>query len=143
MSWFSKNYEKAALGAAVVAALGIAYLGWSKNGGVDQDFDLGLKGAGNNNTAVAGADLIPKALQSMKLDRTWAQAQDGDRPVDLFTGIALFIKSSDPEKAIDLRKDAPVHPPIPNTWWLENRIDPGFADSPDRRSGFRRFLQQG
>ena len=132
MSWFSKNYEKAALGAAVVAALGIAYLGWSKNGGVDQDFDLGLKGAGNNNTAVAGAELIPKALQSMKLDRTWAQAQDGDRAVDLFTGIALFIKSSDPEKAIDLLKDDPVHPPIPNTWWLENRIDPGFADSPDR-----------
>ena len=132
MSWFSKNYEKAALGGAVVVALGLAYLGWSKFGGVEEDFGTGLKGGGNNNTAVAGADLIPKALQSMKLDRTWKQALDGERPVDLFTGIALFIKSSDPEKPVDLLKDAPVHPPIPNTWWLENRIDPGFADSPDR-----------
>lgn len=132
MSWFSKNYEKAALGGGAVVALGIAFLGWSKNSGVDQDFDLGLKGAGNNNSAVARAELIPKALQSLKLDRTWKPAMDGDRPVDLFTGIPLFIKSSDSEKAIDLFKDAPVHPPIPNTWWLENRIAPDFADSPDR-----------
>ena len=71
----------------------------------------------------------------MKLDRTWKQALDGDRPVDLFTGIALFVKSSEPEKPIDLLKDAPIHPPIPNIWWLENRMDPGFADSPGPRSG--------
>lgn len=132
MSWFSTNYEKAALGGAVAIALGLAYLGWNKFGGVDSDFDLGLKGGGNNNTAIAGADLIPKAKQSLKLDRTWAQAVAGDRQVDSFTGIALFIKSSEPEKPIDLLTDDPVHPPIPNTWWLENRLDPGFADSPDR-----------
>ncbi|MEP5507324.1 MAG: Amuc_1099 family pilus-like system protein, partial [Luteolibacter sp.] len=24
----------------------------------------------------------------------------------------------------------PVHPPIPNQWWIENRVDPGFGDSP-------------
>ncbi len=35
-------------------------------------------------------------------------------------------------KPIDLLKDAPVHPPIPNPWWIEHRIDPGFADSPSR-----------
>ncbi len=132
MSWFSTNYEKVALGTAAVAALGLAYLGWGKLGGVEGEFPGVLTGAGNNNAAVAGADLIPKARQSMKLDRTWNQALDGDRPVDLFTGISLFIKSSEPEKPIDLLKDAPVHPPIPNTWWMENRIDPGFADSPNR-----------
>lgn len=132
MSWFSKNYEKAALGGTVVVALGLAYLGWSKFSGVDDDFSTNLTGAGNNVTAVAGADLIPKALQSMKLDRTWEQALDGERPVDLFTGIPLFIKSSEPDKAVDLLKDAPVHEGIPNTWWLENRLDPGFADSPNR-----------
>jgi hypothetical protein len=132
MSWFSKNYEKAALGGTVVVAIGLAYLGWSKFDGVDEAFGVGLKGAGNNNTAVAGAEKIPMAMQSMKLDRTWKQALDGDRPVDLFTGIALFVKSSEPEKPVDLLKDAPIHPPIPNTWWIENRIDPGFADSPQR-----------
>jgi hypothetical protein len=132
MSWFSKNYEKAALGGATALALGLAYLGWAKLSGVEQDFDVNLRGAGNNNSAVAGADLIPKALQSMKLDRTWQQALDGERPVDLFTGIALFIKSSEPEKPVDLLEGDPVHPPIPNTWWLEHRLDPGFGDSPNR-----------
>jgi hypothetical protein len=126
------NYEKAALGGAVVVALGLAYLGWAKIGGVDEEFGTGLKGAGNNNTAVPGAERIPMALQSMKLDRAWTQAKDGDRPVDLFTGIALFVASSAPEKPLDLLKDDALHPPIPNTWWLENRIDPGFADSPAR-----------
>jgi hypothetical protein len=132
MSWFSKNYEKAALGGAVAVALGLAYLGWSKFDGVDEAFGMGLKGAGNNTTAVAGADKIPMAMQSMKLDRTWKQALDGDRPVDLFTGIALFVKSSAPDKPLDLLKDSPIHPPITNIWWIENRIDPGFADSPAR-----------
>lgn len=132
MSWFSKNYEKAALGGAVAVALGLAYLGWSKFGAVDAAFDIDLKGRGNNNSAVTGAENIPMAIQSMKLDRTWKQALDGDRPVDLFTGIALFVKSSDPEKPVDLLKDASIHPPITNTWWIENRIDPGFADSPGR-----------
>jgi hypothetical protein len=132
MSWFSKHYEKAALAGAVVVTLALAYFGWSKFGGVDEDFGIGLKGAGNNNAAVPGAERIPMAIQSMKLDRTWNQARDGERPVDLFTGIALFVSSSAPEKPVDLLKDAPVHPPIPNTWWINNRLDPGFADSPNR-----------
>jgi len=130
MSWFSQNYEKVAFGGAAVAALGLAYFGWSKLNSVEEDFATSLRGAGNNKTAVDGADLIPKARQSMAIDRSWSQAVDGERPVDLFTGITLFISSKDSEKAIDLRKDAPLHPPIPNAWWIENRIDPGFADSP-------------
>lgn len=132
MSWLSKNYEKAALGGAVVVALGLGYLGWSKLSSVETDFPSDISGGGGNNTAVAGAELIPKTLQSMKLDRTIHQALDGERPVDLFTGIPLFIKSSEPEKSVDLIKDPPVHDPIPNTWWLENRIDLGFGDSPQR-----------
>ena len=132
MSWFSKNYEKAALGGAAVVALGLCLLGWSKYRSVDETFANNLKGAGDNTTAVPGADLIPKAMQSMKLDRTWKQAMVGDRPVDLFTGIPLFIHRDSPDKAIDLLTAPPVHPPIPNTWWLEHRLDPGFADSPNR-----------
>jgi hypothetical protein len=134
MSWFSKNYEKAALGGAAVIALGLCYLGWSKRSGVDEDFANDLKGSGNNNTAVASADLIPKAAQSMKLDRVWTQALYNERPVDLFTGIPLFIKSSEPEKPVDLLAPSatPVHPPIPNTWWIEHRLSPEFADSANR-----------
>lgn len=132
MSWFSKNFEKAALGGAVVVALGLGYLGYSKLGGVDADFVPSAGGQGGSATAVAGADLIPKAKQSLALDRSWTQGMDGERPVDLFTGIPLFIKSAEPEKAIDLDKGEPVHADIPNKWFLDNRIDLGYADSPDR-----------
>lgn len=132
MSWFSKNYEKAALGGAVAVALGFAYMGWSKFGSVEVDFGAGLTGHGNNNTAVKDADLIPKTVASLKLDRASVQALDGERAVDLFTGIPLFVSSAAPDSPVDLVKDPPVHPPIPNTWWIDNRLDPGFADSPGR-----------
>jgi hypothetical protein len=134
MSWLSKNYEKASLGAALAAALGLAYFGWSKVGGVEDDFSAQVTSVGNDNPAVIDADLIPKAKSSMLLDRSWKQALDGERAVDLFTGIPLFVPSATPDKAIDLlNKDSvPVHSPVPNTWWLENRLDPGFADSPNR-----------
>lgn len=134
MSWFSKNYEKAALGGAVAVALGLGYLGWTKIGAVETDFPNNLSGTGKGDPAVTGADLIPKAEQSIKIDRSWTQGIDpnGERAVDLFTGVPLVIKSSEPDKAIDPIKDAPIHDPIPNTWWLDNRIDPGFADSPSR-----------
>jgi hypothetical protein len=132
MSWFSKNYEKAALGGTVVVALGLAYMGWSKYGNVEQDFTVTAAGQPNNNTAVKDADLIPKAVASLKLNRILEQGMEGDRPVDLLTGIPLFVASSAPEKPIDLLKDSPVHPPIPNIWWIKNSIDPGFADSPTR-----------
>lgn len=133
MSWLNKNYEKATLAGTVVVALGLAYLGWSKLSGVEETFSTTIAGSGGNETAVKGAELIPKAKQSMALERIWTQALDGDRPVDLFTGIALFIKSDEPEKPVDLLEgDQLVHPPIENIWWLNNRIDPGYADSPSR-----------
>lgn len=107
-------------------------MGYQKLSSVDQDFGKDLIGKGSNNSAVKNADLIPKALASLKLNRDWAQALDGERPVDLFTGIPLFLSKAAPEKEIDLLKDEPVHAPIPNTWWIENRLDPGFSDSPTR-----------
>lgn len=134
MSWLEKNYEKASLGGAVALALGLAYFGWSKFGGVENDFSVEVKSAGSNNAAVTNSDLVPKAKSSLLLDRTWKRALDGEREVDLFNGIPLFVPSSAPGTVIDLlnKESAPVHPPIPNTWWIENRLDPGFADSSAR-----------
>lgn len=132
MSWVSNNYEKAVLGGAVAVALGLSYLGWSKYSGVPQDFEPRLTGGGKNPTAVRDADLIAIAVASMKRDHSWVQAQDGARKVELFTGISLFVARDAPEKPLDLgsANSTPVHPPIPNSWWIQNHIDPGFADSP-------------
>jgi len=132
MSWFSTNYEKAALGGAIAVALGVAYLGYSKFGSIQEDFGTGLAGKGNNVTAVKDADLIAKAQASLKLNRAWVQAVDGERPVNLFTGIPLFVSRDAPDKPLDVFTGPPVHPPIPNGWWVEHRLDPGFADSPSR-----------
>ncbi len=133
MSWLSKNYEKAALGGAVVVALALAFFGWSKYGNVENDMPPPLSGppAGPSKVAVDGADRIAQAEASMKRDRILERGLVGERPVDLFTGIPLFVSSSNNEP-VDLVKGEPVHDPIPNSWWLDNRIDPGYADSPQR-----------
>ena len=131
MSWISENYEKALVGGAVTVALGLGYLGWSGLQKVGDEFSDSSRGTGSNEASVQGADLIPKAEQSLALKREWEAGRDPeDRTVDLFTGVPLFIKSNAPDKPIDLLKDPPVHPPIPNTWWLESRIDPGFENAP-------------
>lgn len=132
MSWLEKNYEKAAIGGAAIVALGLAYLGWSKVGAVDADFSSSTKGSGPSDPSVAGASRVPSAISSMALDRTVKQAMDGDRPVDTFTGIPLYVARENPTKGLDLIRGAEVHPGIPNTWWLENGIDLGYADSPLR-----------
>lgn len=131
--WLSKNYEKAAVGGAAVAALGLALLGWFKVGGVQEDFSAVTKGDGNNDPAVADASLVATATASLARKLAWPQGQTAaSRAVDLFTGIPLFIARDAPDTAVDLLNSPPIHPPILNTWWIEHRLDPGFADSPSR-----------
>lgn len=133
MSWLSKNYEKAALGGAAVVALGLAFFGWTKVNKVESDFATVLKGSGNNDPSVKEADKVAKARASLTTPRVWDQAETADgRAVDLFTGIPLFVGRATGAKPVDLVKGEPVHPPVPNAWWLQYRIDPGFADSPQR-----------
>lgn len=132
MSWLSKNYEKAALGGAAVVAVGLGVLGWLKVNSVEQDFATELKGSGNDNPAVKDADLVTKAKSSLENPRVWDQADDEGRPVNLFTGIPLFISKSAPGKPVDPYGGDPIHPPIPNQWWLQYRLDPGYGDSPQR-----------
>jgi hypothetical protein len=132
-SWLSKNYEKASVGGAAVAALGLAFLGWLKVGGVQEDFSTPTKGEGKNDPAVVEAPRVAKAASSLARKLAWPQGETSEnRAVDLFTGIPLFIRREAPETAFDLLKSEPVHPPIPNTWWIEHRLDPGFGDSPTR-----------
>jgi len=132
MSWFSQNYEKAAIGGAAVAALGFVFLGWSKVSSVAEDFNVPTKGTGPNDPSVPSAGLVAKAVSSLGLTRAWTRQEAESRPVDLFTGIPLFIARDQPTKALDPYKSGAIHPPIPNIWWIKNDLDPGFADSPSR-----------
>ena len=132
MSWLSSHYDKALLGGGAVITLGLLYFGWSQLQDANGDFSDKPRGEGELNAAVEGAERIAVATQSMALDHGWKQAEFDGRPVNLFTGIALFIKRDTAGQAIDLLKDDPVHPGIENSFWLDYRVDPGFADSPQR-----------
>lgn len=129
MSWISENYEKAALGAAAVVALGLAFAGWQSVNGVEENFSSLPSGGGKNDPSVQQADEVSTAISSFKLPRQWSKGDDEGRPVDLFTGVALFVNKNNLEIPVDLIDGEPVHPPIPNQWWIDNRIDPGFGDS--------------
>lgn len=132
MSWISKNYEKAALGGAVLVGLGLAFVGWQKLNSVDDEFVSQPLGSGNNDPSVATADAVSTARSSFQLKRVWTKAEDNGRPVDLFTGVPLFVNKNNLDSPVDLIEGEMVHPPIPNQWWIDNRIDPGFGDSPQR-----------
>ncbi len=146
MSWISENYEKAALGGAAVIALGLTFVGWQKLGSVEDEFSSVPKGNGPSDASVVRADAVSTAKSSFQLDRQWQQGDDNGRSVDLFTGVPLFVNKNDLNNPVDLNGKgvAPVHPPIPNQWWIENRIDPGFGDSPKRdadEDGFSNLVE--
>jgi hypothetical protein len=133
-----KSYEKIILAVCALAGLGLAYVGYSKSSSVDTEFDFMAKQAGKNDTAVEGAEKLTATLGTVTQPVLLEQATLGDnkRPVDNFVGVSLFAKKpaagEKTAKPVDPVLDAPIHPPIPNIWWLENKIDPGFGDSPDR-----------
>lgn len=136
MSWISNNYEKAALAGALVTALALGYMGLQRTNSVPMDFDSVAKGRGSNDPSVIDADKVATAKSSWEIGQHWVQADDDGLPVDLFTGVPLFLKKMSGDQnqihALHLPKSADVHPPIPNQWWLDYRIDPGFGDSPQR-----------
>ena len=140
MSWISENYEKAAIGVGAVAAIGLAWFGWQKVGAVPDDFGGTPTGPTppKSDPSVKGADRVATAKSSFQLKREWLKGEDDGRPVDLFTGVPLFVNKNNPNNPVDLADPSvePVHPPIPNQWWIDNRIDnridPGFGDSPQR-----------
>lgn len=128
----AKNYEKILLGVAVLAAAAFIFLGVKKSSAADADFEPVRPGRGDDNPAVAGAEQVVAAKSSVTTDRTYERAEDEGREVDQFVGIPLFKKRDSPTDPSDPRRDPPIHPPIPNTWWLENHVPLVYADSPQR-----------
>jgi len=131
MSWISTNYEKLTIAGALAIGLGCGYLGYENYSAVETGFSHSMAGPRKNNSdpSVAGAEDVPGALNSRSATHVWEQGKYKERPVNLFTGVALFVRR-DSVEPVDLWNSPPVHPPIPNAWWMDNELDPGFADSP-------------
>jgi len=132
MSKLPKNFEKALLGAAGVAALGFAALGFMKSNAVEEDFNRSVAGNGKDDPSIPEAVATAKAVSSLASDLVIQPAEDEGRPVDLFVGIPLFADKNNPNEPIDLIDGKEVHAGIPNRWWIENGADISFANSPDR-----------
>ncbi|NNM30935.1 MAG: hypothetical protein HKO57_15555 [Akkermansiaceae bacterium] len=129
----SQNYEKIILAIAVIAALGFGAVVFLQAGKLDEQF---TRQAPRKQDAppLPGEKKIAEAVASLGTDKEWKQAKvAGGRSVDLFTGIAWFVKKGESAPVDLLAPDeAPVHPPITNLWWIENDLDPGYADAPAR-----------
>ena len=131
----SQNYHKAALGGGVAVLAAVGYLSYSKGAEVQAEFEDNFVGKPGAAVAVEGgprADELVKSLAEIDLV-TPKQTSDG-RTVDLFTSVDLFVANGDVNNPVDLLDGdlEPVHAPIPNDWWVKNRVDPSFDDSPQK-----------
>ncbi|MGE9269078.1 MAG: Amuc_1099 family pilus-like system protein [Verrucomicrobiales bacterium] len=131
MSWVSENYHKLVFGAGLLAAAGLGYSAWSSSAELKESFELQSRPK-NTDTAVSGMGQAEGIIKSVKSSTTLKKASLGDRPVDLFTSVGLVVRKGATDKALDLEKEAPIHPPIENQWWIDHGIDPGWGDSPQR-----------
>ena len=131
MSWLSDNYEKVTLGAAVTALLALGYISFKNKGDQADAFSL-PNPKQNNEVSVDGLSDIENSKVSMYMEHRINQADLDGRKVDLFTGIVLYSKRDDPKNPVDLLKSDPVHAGVPNTWWMEHDLDPGYGNAPDR-----------
>lgn len=130
-----QQYDKVILAACALLGLGVAYLGFNKNSGVEQDFEFSARQSGLADVAVAVAPQLADTLVQVDQPTLLLQPVCGEsqRPVDQFVGVPLYAKK--PSKGNSLAQpvdpvlDAPIHPPVPNEWFLENKIDLGFADA--------------
>lgn len=131
MSWLSDNYEKAALGGAVVITLALGAVVIGGKGSLEEAFER-QDVKPNKDVGVPGLKAIKDTKESFGQKGDIPHYDVTGRKVDLMTGVALFVKRGDLSNPVDLHKGANVHKGIPNDWWLKNRIDPGYSDSPLR-----------
>lgn len=136
MSWIKTNYEKAALGGAAVVALSLAFLGYSKLSSAADEFTISQKGGKSNNDAsIAAATAVKTATESLTSATAWASGSSNGRSVDSFVGVPVYAKKPVGDAApepLDPLDAEPIHPPIPNKWWVETGADPSYGDSPKR-----------
>jgi len=131
MSWISDNYEKAAIGGAAVIALAFGASIISNKGAVEEAF-VRDSVKRNDDVSVPSLPKIKEVEVSLgKVHIHGKPKTKAGREVNLMIGVPLFAKRGELGNPVDLPVSAPVHAPIPNSWWLDNDIDPCYSDSPE------------
>lgn len=130
MSWMSQNYHIASLAGGVLVLGGLGYMAQSSAKEVEEGFAQ-IGGKKQETTTVVGVEEVAKVTKSLSGPNPLTpKPTPAGREVDLFTSVDLFIKDADASKVIDLLQEPDVHPPIPNKWWVVNRVDPSWSDAP-------------
>lgn len=133
MSWLKNNYHIAALGGGALALAGLAFA--AKSSYDETTAELGESSVKKQDVVtVDGQVKLTSLSQSLtdKDDLRPAKTVSG-RPLNLFTSVDLFTPAGKPGEIVDLlQMDGQVHPPIPNSWWVDNQINPAWSDSPGR-----------
>lgn len=126
------SYEKVLLVIAAIAAVALGVFGFLKTKSVNDFADASERPQPAE--PIAGELVVNESASSLTKPPSLQPVVVGQvREVENFTGVDLFIRRGE-ETPLDLLapETKPVHPPIPNRWWTNNGIDPGFADSPQR-----------
>lgn len=131
MSWLSDNYEKVTLGASLTAMAALGFAGFKNKQDQINAFAL-HEAKPNKEIDIALLPDVENTKISIYKDHTINQPDVDGRKVNLFTGIILYARRDDLQNPVDLLKSEPVHAGIPNNWWRENQLDPGYANAPER-----------
>ena len=134
MANLSESYDKAVLIFSLVVALGLGAMVFLAKGKVEEDFADPASGGRASAPENPNEQLYRDTTEKVGGDVVLAPPVNEDgREIENFVGTPLFLVQGR-EDPVDLGDSSypEVHPPIPNQWWLDNRIDPGWSDSPDR-----------
>ena len=133
MANLSESYDKAALVFSLLVALGLGALVLMAKGNVSEHFPevtgrSGAKAPENPNEALYKTT-TENVGSKVALE---GPVTPKGRAIENFVGTPLFLKDG-VENPIDLGDPSykeVVHEGIPNQWWLDHRIDPGWDNSP-------------
>ncbi len=131
MANLSESYDKVSLIISIVIAAALGAMIWMAKGDVKKDFSFIVKEEGASAPENPKQEFYAKATSEIAGAVTLGgPVTEKGRAIDLTVGTPLFLNPTGEE--IDLGDSAypMVHDPIPNQWWLDNRIDPGWSNSP-------------
>ena len=127
------KYEKVLLGVAALIAVAMIVLGVLKMGKVDDEFPSATE-VERDALPIKAEGRIAEGIGTLSRPPTLAPVRNSEgRELNVFTGVNLFVRrGEDTPKDIDNEKTKPVHPPIPNGWWLNNGLaeEIGYGDAP-------------
>lgn len=123
------NTEQVVLGLGVIAGVALIVLAVMGVLGLEKKFEQSSasKKALKEIDGVVRVDAVNELLN---VAPQWEVNEVEGRNVELMTSVPLF-RIPGVRYLVDLYKEdgEPVHPPIPNRWWLKYNIDPSYKNS--------------